>query len=145
MADRDSRLVVDANVFVHGYVNLEAERIRALLATWDANAVVFQVPGLWRYEVTNALYRSVKAGSTTPERGMRSLKKILSLPVKLHEDPSLHEEATAIALQLNAGAAYDAHYLALARRLDIPFYTADAKLHGPASKLFPNVELVPVE
>lgn len=141
----NSRLVVDANVFVHGYVNPEAKRIRSLLANWDQAAVVFQVPGLWRYEVTNALYRNVKAGSTTAERGVRLLRKILSLPVELHDDPVLHEEATEIALRLNAGAAYDAHYLALAERLGLPFYTADAKLHAPASKLFPTIEFVPVE
>lgn len=145
MADEHPRLIVDANVFVLGYLNPAALPALALLETWKTAGVRFHVPSLWRYEVTNALYRNVKAGATTVDRGRRSLAQILSLPVEYHDELELHAEATAIALQLNAGAAYDAHYLALARRLDVPFYTADAKLHGPASKLFPNVELVPIE
>ncbi len=145
MADVDSRLIVDANVFVIGYLNPAALRTLALLETWRTAGVIFHVPSLWRFEVTNALYRNVKAGMITIDRGRRALAQILSLPVIYHDDLDLHPAATAIALALNAGAAYDAHYLALAERLAIPFYTADARLHGPASRLFPNIELVPIE
>jgi len=145
MRDDVSKLVVDASVFVHAYQTAGAPRIRSRMADWQLAGVVFHVPALWRYEVTNALYRNVKAGLTSVMRGEESLSKILALPVEYHDERELHAEATAIALRLNAGDAYDAHYLALARRLDIPFYTADAKLYGPASKLFPNVELLPVE
>ena len=140
-----SKLIVDANVFVHGVTNPGAANIRKRLAEWQSPKFEFHMPSLWRYEVTNAIYRSIKAGLTSVESGRVSREELLALPVEYHDERELHAEATAIALRLNAGAAYDAHYLALARRLDIPFYTADAKLHGPASKLFPNIELVPVE
>ena len=145
MDDAPSRLIVDANVFVHGVTNPDAHKIRDRLRRWQESLVAFHMPVLWRYGVTNAIYRNVRAGVTTVDEGRRSLAEILDLPVRYHDDLDLHAEATAIALRLNAGAAYDAHYLALAARLDVPFYTADAKLYGPARPHFPTIELVPVE
>ena len=140
-----SPLIVDANVFVHGVTNPGAVKIRERLAVWQSPEFEFHMPSLWRYEVTNAIYRSVRAGLTSAESGHVSREEILALPVEYHDESELHAEAAAIAARLHAGAAYDAHYLALAKRLGLPFYTADAKLHGPASKLFPNIELIPVE
>jgi len=145
MGDGRSRLIVDANVVVHGYTNPTTPKIREQISTWLTAQVVFHVPSLWRFEVTNAIYRGMKAGAIDHDDGRFALDTILALPIEHHDERELHAEATAIALQLNAGAAYDAHYLALAQRLGVPFYTADAKLHGLASKLFPNIHLVAVE
>lgn len=145
MGDGWSGLIVDANVVVHGYTNPTAPKIREQITIWLTSQVIFHVPSLWRFEVTNAIYRGMKAGAIDHDDGRFALDMILALPIEYHDEPELHADATAIALRLNAGAAYDAHYLALAERLGLPFYTADAKLHGPASKLFPNIELVPVE
>lgn len=145
MDDGRPRLIVDANVFVHGFVNPGAHRIRMALTEWGMADVVFHVPGLWRYEVTNALYRNVKSGATSIERGEQALAKILALPVHYHDDPELNVEATLIARRLNAGAAYDAHYLALAERLEVPFYTSDAKLYTPAHRMFSDIHHISIE
>jgi predicted nucleic acid-binding protein len=56
------------------------------------------------------------------------MKSLESLPIEYVEDHQLHIEAMRIAQELGLAAAYDAHYLALARREGIDFYTLDRRL-----------------
>jgi predicted nucleic acid-binding protein len=56
------------------------------------------------------------------------LEAVLSLPLRLTGDGDLHREAMATARELSRPAAYDAHYLALARRLGIELWTTDSRL-----------------
>lgn len=136
---------MDANVVVHAFGTRIAPRLAGTVAEWIDSGGTFHVPSLWRYEVTNALYRAASGGLIDASHLGERLNLMWELPLTYHDEIVLHERAAAIALSLRSGAAYDAHYLALVERLSIPFYTSDVRLHGPASKLFPNIELVPVE
>jgi predicted nucleic acid-binding protein len=80
------------------------------------------------YEVVNALYRSAKAGLLTYQAAGRAFRTVLLMPIKLHGDPELHRQALQGAMAHELSAAYDAHYLALAERLGVELWTADAKL-----------------
>ncbi|NPA27193.1 MAG: type II toxin-antitoxin system VapC family toxin, partial [Chloroflexi bacterium] len=54
----------------------------------------------------------------------------------------LHLEALALAHELNLPAAYDAHYLALARRMNAEFWTADQRLAKAVARRFPWVHVL---
>jgi predicted nucleic acid-binding protein len=57
-----------------------------------------------------------------------ALQRALELPIRLLYDRSIHERALDVAQRRNLPATYDAHYLELAQRLSIEFWTADRRL-----------------
>lgn len=63
----------------------------------------------------------------------------MSLPIEFHETETLHHRALELASQLNQGAAYDSHYLALAETLGCDLWTADQRLQRTAYPLAPKV------
>lgn len=144
LATDHAHLCIDANVVVHALGTQAAPELAARIVAWTRAGRVFAVPSLWRYEVTNGLYRSANGGVVEPSQLPRILAAFWELPIVYHDEVDLHERAAAIALALRSGAAYDAHYLALSERLSIPFYTCDARLYNAARHRFPLVELVPI-
>ena len=67
------------------------------------------------------------------------LDYLMSLEIELYETEHLHHRALELASQLNQGAAYDSHYLALAETLACDLWTADQRLQRTASPLPPAV------
>jgi predicted nucleic acid-binding protein len=78
--------------------------------------------------VANALYRYWKAGLISGEAMTAALVSATALLIELHGDAALHRHAVALAQRFALPAAYDAHYLALAERLQAPLWTTDARL-----------------
>jgi predicted nucleic acid-binding protein len=80
------------------------------------------------YEVTNGLYRYLKARIFSLETVEKTLHAALALPIELVGEADLHQRAKDLATNYNLPAAYDAHYLALAERFEVDLWTADARL-----------------
>ena len=98
-------------------------------------------PALLLYELASGLTRAAGAGALAIERLPAAWSTVLALPVSYHEleeGPALVE----IALQLKRRSAYDAAYLALARRLGSVLWTFDASLVRNAGQLGYPVQLV---
>ena len=72
----------------------------------------------------------------------RALKTAQTLPITLYNDADLHNKAMELAQNLSLPAAYDAHYLALAKKLDAEFWTADRKLVRAVQSDLPWVQLL---
>jgi predicted nucleic acid-binding protein len=81
-------------------------------------------------KVTNVLYRYQRQGWMKEETVEAALRAALELPIELVNDPTLHLRARALAYQLRLPAAYDAHYLALAERLDASLWTIDEHFYN---------------
>lgn len=60
-----------------------------------------------------------------------------ALPVELHGDLEMHAEALAVSRRFSLAATYDAHYLALAARVDAELWTADQRLYNSVHKNLP--------
>jgi predicted nucleic acid-binding protein len=142
--DDASPICVDANVIVHALATREAVHLAALLGTWRDAGRTFHVPSLWRYEVTNALYRAALTGAITEAYRIATLAAAWTLPIVYHDDLALHDRASEIAAAISAGAAYDAHYLALSEQLNLPFYTTDRRLANAAGAHAPQLRLLPI-
>ncbi len=99
-------------------------------------------PALVHYEITNVLHRYERHGYLNTDEAEALLQIALSLGIRLFTDPILHEEALQISRQMRLSATYDAHYLALSRRLGTELWTADKKLVRAVRDHFPEVHLL---
>ena len=93
-------------------------------------------------EVTNALHQRVTRGELTLESATRHMESLLSSGLELHQTPNLHGRALELASLLRQGAAYDAHYLALAETLGCELWTADEKFYRAASPSAWNIRWI---
>lgn len=112
---------------------------------WQEDNCEFVAPILFGYEVANAFHRAAKAGQITPKEAQNLLETSLSLGINFYSDDELHMQALKIAQRLHLSASYDAHYLALAERLGVEFWTADQRLFNSVRASLSWVNLVTLE
>lgn len=136
-------VVVDASVAFKWLVEEEnSDKATALTRLWDDHGTQPMAPPVMPFEVANALHRRVMREDFVLEVAKELLQDLLSLGVVLHQTPSLHIRALELASQLNQGAVYDAHYLALAESLDCEMWTADQRLYRAAGPVFDNMRWI---
>jgi predicted nucleic acid-binding protein len=99
----------------------------------DAGA---HAPSLWPLEVLNALVMAERRGRITSQVFLGRVAWLHALPVAL--DAQTAEQAW-LTTRMLAGqhrlTLYDAAYLELAHRLELPLATLDAELRGAANAL----------
>ena len=127
---KSQTLCVDANLVIRLVAFPQDEMILSLWEQWEGHRLA--APALLFYEITNALHQYQKARWLTLDEIETALQAAARLPIKIVEDPALHLEAVRIAARLELLAAYGAHYLALAERLDAELWTADKRLANVA-------------
>ena len=136
-------MVVDASVAFKWLIEEEnSDKATALTRLWDNAGTQPMAPSIMPFEVANALNRRVVRGDFGLEVAKELMQDLLSLGVVLHQTPSLHIRALELANQLNQGAVYDAHYLALAESLDCEMWTADQRLYRVTGSDFDNVRWI---
>ena len=137
---KEAFVVVDASVvFKWLFVEEDTDKALSLLHSWENDGIRLFAPYFMLAEVTNALHRHVRKGELTIKRALELLDYLMSLPIEFHETENLHHRTLKLASQLNQGAAYDSHYLALAETLGCDLWTADQRLQRTASLLAPTV------
>lgn len=112
-------------------------------ATQATDALLFRLtrdgahaPSLWPLEVLNVLAMAQRRGRIAPEARQERLALLHSLPITL--DAGTAEQAwtmTNLLADRHALTLYDAAYLELAQRLDLPLATLDADLRRAAKAL----------
>lgn len=123
------RAVVDASVGIKLFLLEDgsevADRLFSQLAA-DPPASYF-VPDLFYVECTNILWKYVRRFGYPAENANQDVADLQMLA--LHGVPTANLIADALELALVFDiTAYDASYVALARRLDLPLVTADIAL-----------------
>ena len=126
----NDNVVVDANIAIKWVlIEADSELARALLAEWKKKEMIVYVPTLLSYEVTNILYREVRAGritTETAEDGINMIHRVVS-PV-YSRNAALNLRAMAMAKHFDLSAANDSHYLALAEYIECKLWTADKRM-----------------
>jgi predicted nucleic acid-binding protein len=129
--------VIDASVLAHALIGktLEARRMRESLLATDCHA-----PHLIDAEVGNVLRKRARAGDVTPDQARVALRAASNIiEFRYPHIGALAESAWALRDKLSF---YDALYVALAVRLDVPLLTGDSRL-SRAPGLPCRIELVP--
>lgn len=127
--------VVDASLTLSWY--FEDERTLttdALLALVAENGAV--VPPLWRLEVANGLQMAIRRKRIDTAFRDRALGQLVRLPIIIDPDTDHHTWTTTLRLADRfALTIYDATYLELAQRRDLPLATLDSELHDAGRAL----------
>ena len=111
--------------------------------TEAANAVLQSVtesgavaPSLWRLEVANALQMAVRRKRIDPAFRDASIKDLRGLDIEIDAETDEHAWKATLQLADRHGLTlYDAAYLELAQRLDLPLATLDQQLRAAAAAL----------
>ena len=136
-------VVADASLAFKWLVEEENwDRATALARLWNDEGFQLAAPPLMPFEVANALLRRVLRGELTVGVAVDLMQDLMSLGVTFHASPNLHSRALAFASQLKQGAAYDAHYLALAESLGCEIWTADQRFYRAASSGVDNLRWI---
>lgn len=127
---KSSAICVDAHLVLRFVARQEDEVMTNLWHRWRTEERSFVAPMLLR-----------RAGTLTDAGAHEALRSTGDLPINLHADAKLHDGALEFAVRFDVPAAYDAHYLALAGRLGVEFWTADRRLAHAVRSRFPWVRL----
>jgi predicted nucleic acid-binding protein len=93
------------------------------------------VPGIWSAEVANVLLVAERWRRLTRPQARAFIARLLSLPILVEEIGSARLLTDVLTLGRETGlAAYDALYLDLAIRRDLPLATSDRALRTAARK-----------
>jgi predicted nucleic acid-binding protein len=124
-----SAICIDANLLIRLVADPDDQAVHGWWEEWAVTQPELVAPTLLHYEVINAIYQYQRHDLMEPATVRTAIQAALAVPVRLIGDPELHGSAHDLATRFSLPAAYDAHYLALANRLGIPFYTVDERLH----------------
>jgi predicted nucleic acid-binding protein len=123
------RLVIDASVGVKLFVREPlSDRAEALLGhlALDPPAQLY-VPDLFFVECANILWKYVRRFGYPAENASQDVHDLQRLRLRTISTAELIVEALHIGLECGL-TAYDASYVALAQRLQVPLITADERL-----------------
>lgn len=137
-----STVCVDASFVVRLFMGPDDLRLWGVFEAWCTEGKTIHAPGLMAYEVANAFYRYHRAGYLSLVSAELAVDAALGLPIRLESDGALHRAALRIADAIGAAATYDAHYLALAERLNAELWTTDARLARDAGARGPVIRLI---
>lgn len=123
-------ICVDASVAVKWVLAEDySSAARQLYGAAARRSEAVVAPMLLPMEVTNILYRRTRArDGLSVTQATTLLDDFLAFPIELLRPADLHAAALAIAVEFGLPAAYDAHYLALARGLGCDLWTDDRRL-----------------
>jgi predicted nucleic acid-binding protein len=127
-----SDLVLDASLTLQWFLEDEAGREYGLAVLASLSTKRAAVPILWFYEVGNGLLMAHRRKRITLDKIDGFLTRLKALPIDAAEQvPSEILDLPALA-QKHSLTNYDAAYLALALRLNLPLATTDAELRRAA-------------
>jgi predicted nucleic acid-binding protein len=112
--------------FLDNHASAYTDSIIELLR--DDRAVV---PALWELQVANVLRTACLRQRMTAEAAQRVIAQIASLPIEVDRHAVPARELLALSLRFGL-STYDAAFLELALRLQLPIATSDAALRSAA-------------
>jgi predicted nucleic acid-binding protein len=137
-----SEFVLDASLSLQWFLEDEADRnySLAILASLAEKRAI--VPILWFYEVGNGLLMAYRRKRITLDQIGGFLTRLKALPIEAAQQASSEILELPVLAHSRNLTNYDAAYLALANRLNLPLATTDSDLRKAATST--GVSLVSV-
>jgi predicted nucleic acid-binding protein len=128
-------LVLDASLTLSWY--FEDERTRAIDAVLDEVAASSAVvPSLWRMEVANGLQMAIRRNRIDTAFRDRAIRQLSLLPIEVDQETDTYVWTATLRLSDRFGlTVYDAAYLELAQRRDLPLASIDKALSAAGRRL----------
>lgn len=128
-----SDFVLDASLALQWFLEDEADRKYSLAVLASLSEKRALVPLLWFYEVGNGLLMAYRRKRITRDQIDGFLTRLKALPIDVaQQTPAEILELPALA-QSHGLTNYDAAYLALAARFNLPLATTDSDLRRVAN------------
>ena len=130
-----NRFVVDCSVTMAWHFedesNSYADKVLGSLGISEA-----LTPAVWTLEVSNVLLVGEKRGRTTSAKSRRFVALIRSLPIRVvdHSPARVFDDVLGLGRDRNL-TSYDAAYLDLARRLEMPIASINRRITRAAKRL----------
>ena len=132
-------IVIDCSVLIAGLLPDETEaQAREILENLQYGMVVAVVPSLFYQEISNALLMAYRRKRISREVMLQYLDVIAVLPVTIDTAASTQGNTMKMVCELadkHRLTTYDASYLELAIRLDLPLMTLDTDLYEVAAEI----------
>jgi len=132
-----NRAVIDASVVLKWYLADEDLGPQALLVLekFLSGELALIAPSLLEYEVMNGLVIAQRKGRINEEVILEASEGFLSLEIEQKALSNSISEALYLS-RIYHRSLYDASYLALAKKQDVPLITADKGLYSDVKKDF---------
>ncbi|GAB4127585.1 MAG: type II toxin-antitoxin system VapC family toxin [Acidobacteriota bacterium] len=128
------RFVVDNSVVMAWCFEDEADRYSEAVLESLGSAEAF-VPGVWPLELGNTLLVAERRERLSQAAVVRFLALLGGLPITVDQEPPGRVLKEIVSLAREQGlSTYDASYLDLAMRLDLPLATRDTSLSRAAER-----------
>lgn len=120
------QVVVDSSLAIK-WLFIEDRTSEAIvqLRDWIDQGVERLVPSWFMCELANVVFQRVRGKLQSLQDAQDNFRDIVRFVRILDAEPNISVQAIQIAFRFGQGAAYDAHYLALAEHLDCELWTAD--------------------
>jgi len=130
-----SRFVLDASVALSWCFDDEVSTYAELVLDLLADGAEARAPAIWPLEVANSMLSAQRRKRINEAESVRWLNRIGALRIVISGPSNLGEIGDLFAIARQFGLSiYDATYLELARRFDLPLATIDRRLSAAASK-----------
>jgi predicted nucleic acid-binding protein len=126
-------LVLDASItLAWAYVEETTPAVRKVFKTVAESGA--WVPSLWRLEIANALELNVRRGRRDAAFRNATLEDLDELPIAIDTETDQHAWTATLSLAVHRKlTVYDATYLELAKRRELPLATLDNDLRRAAA------------
>jgi len=135
------KIVLDASVTMAWCFEDEKSALTEGLLEALAEGGEATVPGIWAYEVANAVAGALRRGRITAAAGTSFIEDVQGLPIRVEAEGEQRVFEAVFQVACRHGlTVYDAAYLELAMRRGLPLGTLDEGLKGAAREA--GVEVV---
>lgn len=127
-------LVLDASIALAWYLPGQGNDYAAVVyESLNSGADQASAPLLWRVELASVLLRSYRRGDVSETHALQALADAEQLPIALFDIQLSAVEIFRLGKRYRL-SGYDAVYLELARRLNLPIASADRGIRSAAAR-----------